>query len=62
MKSISFLGAPHSCNNLKNYSITTATLYVDFKVGLLPVMQAPINQRAGISRGKLKGLIIHTGP
>lgn len=45
-----------------NYSITTATLLSALSNTLLPDMRAPINYNTGISRGKLKGAMILTGP
>jgi hypothetical protein len=43
-------------------TITTVTLQSPLIKSLFPVTNAPIYYRAGISNGKLNGLIIETGP
>ena len=42
--------------------MTTLTLESTLRRTLFPVNKAPNNYKAGISRGKLKGAIIITGP
>jgi hypothetical protein len=48
--------------SLKNYSITTPILLSGLNVGLFPAKHAPNIYKAGISIGKLKGVITETGP
>jgi hypothetical protein len=45
-----------------NYSITIVTLESPLYNNLFPVINAPINYKPGISKGKLKGEIKATGP
>lgn len=62
IRSTSLSGIPEWCSILMNCSITTDTLVSTFKVGLLPMNNDPISYKLAISKGKLKGAIIPTGP
>lgn len=58
----SFLSAPQNKNNLKNYSNTILALESAFIITQFPQNKALKNYNTEISKGKLKGQIIHTGP
>lgn len=62
MNAKSFLSPPQYKNNLKNYSITILALESAFKTTWFPQNNALKNYNTAISKGKLKGHIMHTGP
>ena len=62
MRSMSSSGMPWQWSILINYSITTETFESILMTGLLPIKREPNIYKLGISKGKLKGAIIATGP
>lgn len=62
IKSTSVGDIPHSIISLMNYSMTILTLLSPLRHTLLPDKSAPTNYNTGISKGKLKGAMILTGP
>jgi hypothetical protein len=56
------VGMPQSSSSLTNCSSTILVFSAFLMVSLLPMYTAPIICSAGISSGKLKGLITTTGP
>mmetsp|Transcript_8018 Transcript_8018/g.23996 ORF Transcript_8018/g.23996 Transcript_8018/m.23996 type:complete len:230 (+) Transcript_8018:525-1214(+) len=62
MKQRSERGMPQWLRSLRNSDITTETLVSTLSTGLFPMKRAPMSCSAGISRGKLKGVISATFP
>mmetsp|Transcript_3674 Transcript_3674/g.10455 ORF Transcript_3674/g.10455 Transcript_3674/m.10455 type:complete len:230 (-) Transcript_3674:673-1362(-) len=62
MKQRSPSGMPQWFRSLRNSAITTETLVSTFSTGLFPMKRAPMSWRAGISKGKLKGVMRATLP